>query len=99
MSRPFKTGLDYFPLDVHLDDAVELIEAESGLSGFAIVIKLWQKIYSEGYYLQWNADAAMLFAKRINVAITVVNEVVNSCLKRGLFYKPVFERYSVLTSK
>ena len=40
-----KSGIDYFPLDVTLNDKFELIEAEFGLIGFAVVIKLLQKIY------------------------------------------------------
>lgn len=35
-----KSGIDYFPLDVSLDDKFELIEAEFGLTGFAVVVKL-----------------------------------------------------------
>ena len=36
-------GINYFPLNVHLDDKFELIEAEFGLKGFAIVVKLFQR--------------------------------------------------------
>ena len=59
MARPLKTGLDYFPLDVSFDDNIELLEAEEGLEGFAILIKLWQKIYSNGYYIEWNEDSLL----------------------------------------
>ena len=45
MPRPIKNGVDYFPLDVHLDKKFELIEAEFGLTGFAVVVKLLQRIY------------------------------------------------------
>lgn len=30
MARPAKIGLDYFELDCHMDEKVELIEAEFG---------------------------------------------------------------------
>lgn len=98
MGRPTKTGLDYFPLDVDIDDCVELIEAEHGLAGFSIVIKLWQKIYKNGYYIDWNKDMALLFARRINTEVTLINNVINSCLLRNLFNKPMFEKHKVLTS-
>ena len=98
MGRPTKTGLDYFPLDVEMDDCVELIEAEYGLAGFSIVIKLWQKIYKNGYHLDWNKDMALLFARRINTEVTLINNVINSCLLRNLFNKSMFEKYKVLTS-
>ena len=32
--RPLKNGVDYFPLEVILDDKFELIEAEHGIQGF-----------------------------------------------------------------
>ncbi|MGV8153408.1 MAG: DUF4373 domain-containing protein [Alkaliphilus sp.] len=98
MARPLKIGLDYFPLDSKLEDKVELMEAECGLSGFAILIKLWQKIYSEGYYIKWEYDNMLLFAKKINAGVNEVSEVVNSCLRRDIFNKELYEKYSVLTS-
>ena len=98
MARPKKIGLDYFPLDVHLEDKVELLEAEYGLIGFAILIKLWQKIYSEGYYINWNTDNALLFARKNNTDITVVNSVVNTCLLRNLFDNSLYKQHEVLTS-
>ena len=61
-----KSGLEYFPLDVVLDDKFELIEAEFGLTGFAVIVKLFQKIYGgQGYYCEWTNEVALLFAKRI----------------------------------
>ncbi len=63
MARRGKQGLDYFPLDVVIDDKVELLEAEHGLSGFAIYIKLLQKIYSQGYYLFIGEDELLLTSK------------------------------------
>ena len=64
--RPGKAGLDYFELDCHVDEKVELIEAEFGLKGFAIVIKLFQYIYSSfGYYCNWNPEISVLWAYRL----------------------------------
>ena len=99
MARPTKTGMDYFSLDVNLDDSIELVEAEHGLAGFAIIIKLWQKIYSEGYYIDWKKDNLMLFSRKINSEETLVSSVVNSCLSRGIFNSDLYEEYEVLTSK
>ncbi len=98
MGRPIKTGLDYFPLDVNLEDKVELIEAEFGLQAFAIIIKLWQKIYQNGYYIQWDKDNVLLFSRRVNSELTYINSVINSCLIRNIFNAELFEKYSILTS-
>lgn len=98
MARPIKTGLDYFPLDVHIDDSIELLEAECGLEGYAILIKLWQKIYSEGYYIEWNADTALLFSRKIATDAELVNNVIRVCTNRDIFSKTLFTKYSILTS-
>lgn len=61
--RPPKEGLDYFELDCHMDEKVSLIEAEFGLKGFAIVVKLLQHIYGgHGYYCEWTPDLSLLWA-------------------------------------
>jgi hypothetical protein len=98
MARPTKTGLDYFPLDVNFDDEFEIIEALHGLAGFAIVIKLWQKIYKNGYFINWNDDIELLFAKRINSGVNLIKEVINSCLLRSIFDKGLFDKHGILTS-
>lgn len=64
-----KVGLDYFELDCHMDEKVELIEAEYGLKGFAIIVKLYQSIYSGfGYYCEWTPDISVLWARRMGVS-------------------------------
>jgi len=98
MSRPFKQGLDYFPLDVELDDKVELIEAKHGIEGFGIFIKLLQRIYKEGYFLNLNEEFVLLFSKRINADINKVNAVIKDCLCYHLFDKTLHEKYKILTS-
>lgn len=70
--RQNKVGLDYFELDCHMDDKIELIEAEFGLKGFAIVVKLFQSIYSGlGYYCEWTPDISILWARRLGVSHSV----------------------------
>ena len=64
MARPIKKGLSYFSLDCDTDSKIEYIEAIHGLEGFAVVIKLWQRIYKEeGYYLTWNKKSKLLFCR------------------------------------
>ena len=88
MARPLKEGIDYFPLDCQLDDKFELIEAEYGLTGFGVVVKLFQKIYGQnGYYIEWTREVALLFSKRIGVGGSVVSEIVEASIRRGIFDK------------
>lgn len=65
VARPKKTGLDYFPLDVYLDDKFKFVEIKFKLEGFAIVIKLLQKIYANGYYIEWGEDEELLDRKSV----------------------------------
>lgn len=94
-----KNKLDWFKLDCHIDDKLELIIAEFGLLGFAVVVRIWQKIYGgEGYYCEWNEDVALVFAKNNNVGASAVSEIVARCIKRGIFDERLFRESSILTS-
>lgn len=94
------SGIPYFPLDVKLDSKFELIEAEFGLTGFGVVVKLFQEIYGQdGYYIEWTNEVALLFSKRIGLGGSVVSEIVSAAIRRGIFDRDLFEKYSVLTSK
>lgn len=94
-----KNGIDYFPLDVVLDSKFELIEAEFGLTGFAVVVKLYQRIYGgQGYYCEYTNEVASLFAKKEGVGENVVSEIVSASIRRGIFDKEKFDKYHILTS-
>ena len=100
MARPCKSGIDYFPLDVSMNDSVKLIEAEFGLIGFAVVVKLWQKIYGgNGYYCEWTEEVALLFSRELGLGGNAVSEIISAALRRGLFDKRLFEKYKILTSQ
>lgn len=99
-----KVGLDYFTLDCCLNDKIKLIEAEFGLKGFAVIVKLWMKIYGErGYYCEWNDDVAFLFMASIGgnscVDKKLIDEIVAASIRRGIFSKQLYEQYGILTSK
>ena len=104
MGRPFKEGLDYFELDCQMDDKVKLIQAQYGLKGFAVIVKLFQHIYGEhGYYCEWNEDATFLFMSEAGSGglsdKNFIEEVVRACIKRGIFSADIYEKYGVLTSE
>lgn len=101
LARPQKEGLDYFPLDTDMDqdDKVALIEAKHGAVGFAIIIKLLMKIYRNSYFYKWAEKEQLLFSKRVNVDINQVNDIINDCLKWGIFDEKIYKKYEVLTSR
>ena len=97
--RSFKDGLDYFSMDVHLDDKFQLIEAEFGLKGFAVVVKLFQKIYGGlGYYCEWNDEVLLLFRSRCGLGGNDVSKIVSAAVRRGLFDERLLKTYGILTS-
>ncbi|MBR6793365.1 MAG: DUF4373 domain-containing protein [Clostridia bacterium] len=93
-------AIPYFPLDCALDDKFELIEAEFGLNGFAVIVKLFQKIYGgEGYYTPWTKDVALVFARKIGLGANAVSEIVTAAARRGIFDKALYDKHQILTSK
>lgn len=93
------SGIPFVPLDVALDDKFALIEAEFGLKGFAVIVKIFQKIYGfQGYYCEWTNDVALLFAKDNCINSNAVSEIVKTAIKRGIFDSRLFEEYQILTS-
>lgn len=99
MGRHVKVGLDYFFFDVYSDNKLKLIEADFGLKGFAVIVKLWQKIYAErGYYCEFDEDAALLFADSVRLGKNAVSEIVRAAIKRGIFDGELYDKYKILTS-
>lgn len=99
MARPKKQGLDYFPLDVNVDTKIEILESKYGILGFGFIIKLFQKIYANGYYLEWNQYSPILLQKEIRLEDARIIEFINFCLDINIFDKTLYEKCGILTSK
>lgn len=101
--RQNKVGLDYFELDCHMDEKVRLLQAEYGLKGFAVFVKLLQSIYGErGYYCEWTQDTELLFASENglnNGSLQLLREIVSACIRRNIFSDRLFKEYGILTSE
>lgn len=102
MGRQNKVGLDYFELDCHMDDKVRLIQAEYGLKGFAVFVKLLQKIYGgNGYYCEWTQDLELLFASDNGLdsgSVQLLRDIVSACIRRDVFSERLFKEYGILSS-
>ena len=102
MARPTKLGLDYFPHDTHTDEdtALQLLEAEFGLDGYAVYFKLLESIYAQGYAKKWGEDECLLFAKKMGaVTVPKLSEIIKGCIRRSLFDEGVYNLFQILTSK
>ncbi len=99
-----KVGIDSFLLDCHTNDNISEIEAEYGVKGFAVVVRLWQKIYCEkGYYCEWVERSPLLFLSNwfggnSGVTTNLITDIVSRCLDNGIFDAKMYEKYSILTS-
>ena len=99
-----KEGIPSFLLDCRTNDNISEIEAEYGVKGFAVVVRLWQKIYAEkGYYCEWVERSPLLFLSNwfggnSGVTVSLINEIVKRCLNNGIFDAEMHEEYSILTS-
>lgn len=99
-----KEGIPSFLLDCRTNDNISEIEAEYGVKGFAVVVRLWQKIYAEkGYYCEWIERSPLLFLSNwfggnSGVTVSLINEIVKRCLNNGIFDAMMHEDYSILTS-
>ena len=101
--RNNKAYLEYFELDCHMDDKVKLVQAEFGLKGFAVFVKLLQKIYGgDGYYCEWTQDLELLFASENGLdsgSVQLLRDIVSACIRRDIFSEKLFKKYGVLTSE
>ena len=94
-----KDNLDYFPLYCNMGDKVKYLEARCGLIGFAILIKLLQKIYGErGYYCEFNEKKAFLLADELKTGERKIIQTVEVSVSEGIFEEEMYRKYGILTS-
>jgi len=100
MAAPLKKGLEYFSHDVSMsvDEKIEYLESVHGIVGYAVYLKLLEKIFRNGYYLAWDKRTEAIFSKRSSVELPMVQGVVAGCIEEGLFDKKKFVDKGVLTS-
>lgn len=100
--RGNKVSLDYFELDCRMDEKVRMIQAEYGLKGFAVFVKLLQEIYGEnGYYCEWTQDKELLFASENGLnggSVQLLRDILSACVRRNIFSERLFKEYGILTS-
>ncbi len=99
-----KEGIGYFSFDTdffHTDKKVKLIKGEFGSKGVVILIYALCVIYSDkGYYAEWGEDDCYLWSEDLgcDCSPNLIGEVINRCVKRGIFDEDVFNVFGVLTS-
>ena len=103
MARPCKKGLEYFPFELGFfrNDDIRRIKSEFGAKGIMVLLVVFISVYeNEGYYLRWDDDSCFFVSEDAGCGCSpnLVREVMQVCIKRGLFDEAVFNMYSVITS-
>lgn len=99
-----REGIHYFSFDTdffHTDNKIKLIKSEYGSKGVVILIHTLCAIYSDkGYYKSWSEDDCFLASEDLGCGCSpaLIGEVINRCVKRGIFDETVFNASGVLTS-
>lgn len=101
MSRPNKTGLSYFPMDVDLFQDIrirKLIKYQSGkaITVYALLLCL---IYQRGYYMRWDEELPFIISEQTGFEKAYILEVIRSCMTLGLFSKKLYDDEQIITSK
>lgn len=93
-------GLEFFPLKCNNSLEMDLIEAKFGLVGFAIYVKLLQKIYGkEGYYLKVDEDTIAILRRELGLKDKkLISNIISECIKKSVFDAKIYKKYKVLTS-
>jgi len=99
MARPLKQGVDYFPLDVHIDNKLKFIKIKYGIEGYGVMICLLQHIYSLSYWCSCTDDDILLLSDELKIGYDLLFDVIKEGLKRDFFNQELYEKHSILTSK
>ncbi|MBQ1470032.1 MAG: DUF4373 domain-containing protein, partial [Schwartzia sp.] len=99
------TGIDYFRMPCSISDDMAELEAEYGVKAFAVIVRLWQKIYSEkGYYCEWTDRSPLLFLAKYfggnsGLELNLIKEIVKKAVEVGIFDARMYEKHGILTSE
>ena len=99
--RPLFTGASYFPLRTNIinDDKIKILRAEHGHEGFSCLVYLWCSVYEKSYFKKWTTREKRLFCDDHKFSIVLVESILVTCFKEGLFDETLYEKYEILTSK
>ena len=101
MGRPIKNGMDYHPMDVNWYNDIKVRKLKNAMSGGAlsVLMVLYSKIHAAGYYLDWNDDELFYLSEDAGFDEQYTREVVDQCLKVGLFSQQLFDEFHILTCR
>lgn len=101
MVRKINKGIIFYPMEANhtSNKRIRLLFNDHDSDGYWI----WSNIISygyrqHGYYFHANTEDIELMASDCRKSPELIEQVILSCVKRGLFDKEIYEQYSVLTN-
>ena len=99
MGRNRKEGFEYFPCDSSFYDDVKIMRLmKFHTYGGYVYHYLLCQIYRNGYYIDFDDNAAFLVSNRFNIDESDVVDIIQFCMKVGLFDEKLFDENKILTS-
>ncbi|MCC8147314.1 MAG: DUF4373 domain-containing protein [Bacteroidales bacterium] len=101
MARPYKQGIDYFPIDTDFftNRKVRRIIKQCGAESIAVLMALMCIIYKEkGYYTLADEDLVFDLSDSTGVEEGQVRAVIEKAVETGFFDKGLYQAKSVLSS-
>ena len=101
MARPVKKGFDYFPFDVDFfrNIVIRITLVRYGTGGVLLYIYLLTRVYSEGYYMEYNDDMVDVAADELMMEPDRIREIISFFCKKSLFDSRLFAEEGIITSE
>jgi len=103
MSRPYKQGLQYFPMDVHIykDEKLVDLNYHFGPLGLHLYTQLLLLVYENGYYIEKSEEELAAQLHRILgprwIKLSKVVEMIRGCVEFNLLERELYMQ-GVITS-
>lgn len=92
-------GLDWFKADTDDQQENQIFE-RFGLQGVGMLHLLKREIFGEnGYYVSWNIRNARWYARKWNVSMERLTDLVDYCAEIGIFDPDTKDLFGDLTSR
>lgn len=103
MARPKKEGMDYFPHDTDAvnDEKLEALRMLYGNDGYAFYFIMLERIYrtKDAELDISDAETIQILSRKVSVSLETFHKMLETCFKRDIFDRKLYEQHGVLTSK
>ncbi len=113
MARPLKTGLEYFGVDIDMDEddkIIDYLEEMGTNTGIGALWQLLNAIYKQSYYIEWNSSLLKKLGRKKHLEKSEMETAVNlltgsklSYIERQensvFFNYDMYKNFNILTSR